>query len=43
MEGHVRYDGQPIANLFISMLGSVGLDVNRFGDDGTGPLAHLEK
>jgi hypothetical protein len=34
---------QPIANLFISMLGSVGVDVSRFGDDGTGPLPQLKE
>ncbi|MFY0527786.1 DUF1552 domain-containing protein [Archangium gephyra] len=40
---HVRYGGLPIANLFISMLGSVGVDVSRFGDDGTGPLPQLKE
>ncbi len=40
---HVKYSGNPtVANLFISMLGSVGLDVPTFGDDGTGPLPQLE-
>ncbi|MCY1082730.1 DUF1552 domain-containing protein [Archangium lansingense] len=40
---HVRYGGRPIANLFISMLGAVGVDVDRFGDDGTGPLSQLKE
>lgn len=40
---HVRYGGVPIANLFISMLQTVGLDVDRFGDDGTKPLSHLKE
>nr|AYM54100.1 TAT pathway signal sequence domain-containing protein [Byssovorax cruenta] len=45
---HVAYkDGSktgnstPIANLFISMLQGVGVDINTFGDDGTGPLPDL--
>lgn len=40
---HVRYSGKPIANLFTSMLHSVGVEVDRFGDDGTGPLSHLKE
>ncbi|WP_375773406.1 DUF1552 domain-containing protein [Archangium gephyra] len=40
---HVRYTGEPIANLFISMLDSVGVGVSRFGDDGTGPLPLLKE
>lgn len=40
---HVRYDGQPIANLFISMLQSVGVGMEHFGDDGSGPLSHLKE
>jgi hypothetical protein len=39
---HVRYSGQPVANLFISMLQSVGVDTSRLGDDGTGPLPNLK-
>ena len=35
---HVRYDNQPIANLFIDMLQRLGVDITTFGDDGTGPL-----
>lgn len=31
----------PIANLFISMLDAVGVEVNSFGMDGTGPLSQL--
>ncbi len=40
---HLRYGGKPIANLFISMLQSVGVDVDSLGDDGTGPLANLKE
>jgi hypothetical protein len=40
---HVRYDGQPIANLFISLLQSVGVGLEHFGDDGSRPLPHLEE
>jgi hypothetical protein len=35
---HVRFDDQPIANLFIDMLQRLGVDIATFGDDGTGPL-----
>lgn len=36
---HVVYDSErPVANLFISMLESVGVHVDAFGDDGTEPL-----
>ena len=39
---HVVYtQEEPIADLFTSMLGSVGVDVPSFGDDGRGPLAGL--
>lgn len=39
---HVRYSGKPpIANLFISMLDAVGVQVTAFGQDGTGKLANL--
>jgi len=39
---HVRYAGSPpIANLFISMLDAVGVQVNSFGQDGTGKLTNL--
>ena len=40
---HVRYHGEPLANLYISLLRSVGVDVSRFGDDGTRPLSHLKE
>ncbi|WP_257451435.1 DUF1552 domain-containing protein [Archangium lipolyticum] len=40
---HVRYGGKPVANLFISMLQSVGVNVSSFGDDGSGPLSHLKE
>lgn len=38
---HVVYDGEPIADLFISVLESLGVSVPGFGDNGTGPLANL--
>ncbi|QRN98201.1 DUF1552 domain-containing protein [Archangium violaceum] len=40
---HVRYGGKPVANLFISMLQSVGVNVNGFGDDGSAPLPNLKQ
>lgn len=39
---HIRYDGNPpTANLFISIFQALGIDIDRFGDDGTGPLPGL--
>ena len=39
---HIRYDNAPpVANLFISMLQTVGVKTATFGQDGTGPLAQL--
>jgi hypothetical protein len=39
---HIRYDQeQPIANLFISMVRTQGIELNSFGDNGTGPLANF--
>jgi hypothetical protein len=38
---HVVYNGEPIANLFISMLNAACINVSTFGMDGTGPLAGL--
>lgn len=35
---HARWQDQPVANLYTSMLRSVGVDIDRFGDNGTGPL-----
>lgn len=36
---HLAYpEGPPLANLFITMLGAVGVPVATFGDEGTGPL-----
>lgn len=36
---HVRYEAeQPIANLYLEMLRSVGSELTEFGDDGTAPL-----
>jgi hypothetical protein len=39
---HVRYGGEPLANLFISLMQAMGVGVSTFGDDGTGPLPHLK-
>jgi hypothetical protein len=39
---HVRYSGEPMANLFISMMQGMGVNVSSFGDDGTGPLQGLK-
>lgn len=36
--GHIRREAQPVANLFITLLGAVGVEVASFGDDGTAPL-----
>jgi hypothetical protein len=38
---HLRYDRQPLANLYVSLLQALGVEVNRFGADGTGPLQGL--
>jgi hypothetical protein len=39
---HIHFDNEPpLANLYISLLDSVGIQVNSFGDDGTGPLSGL--
>lgn len=39
---HLAYHGDPpLANLFIAMLGAVGVKVDKFGDDGTAPLPGL--
>ncbi|CAM3826844.1 DUF1552 domain-containing protein [Corallococcus sp. ZKHCc1 1396] len=38
---HVRYGGQPLANLYVSLLNMFGVPASTFGDDGTGPLTGL--
>jgi hypothetical protein len=39
---HLRYrQKEPIADLMISLMGYMGVQRQRFGDDGTGPLAGL--
>ena len=39
---HIRYGGsEPIADLFIAMLASFGVEIDNFGLDGTGPLTDL--
>ena len=35
---HLRFDGEPMANLYIDLLQKLGVGVNAFGDDGDGPL-----
>lgn len=37
--GHIRRDGEPLANLFITLLAAAGVAVESFGDDSTGPLS----
>lgn len=39
---HVRYSGEPVANLFISLMQAMGVEASTFGDDGTRPLPHLQ-
>lgn len=39
---HLKYSGEPVANLFTSMLQSVGVPVTKFGQDGTGALGQLK-
>lgn len=39
---HLRYEGLPMANLFVSILNAVGMPTTRFGDDSTGPLTGLD-
>jgi hypothetical protein len=39
---HVVYSGGKFADLFISMLASVGVSLTGFGAEGTGPLANLK-
>ncbi|UQA56076.1 DUF1552 domain-containing protein [Polyangium aurulentum] len=39
---HVTYaDKPPMANLFISILNAMGVDISTFGDNGTGPISNL--
>ena len=39
---HLRFEPErPIADLFITMLGAVGVDVESFGGDGTAPIDEL--
>jgi hypothetical protein len=38
---HVRYDGESLSNLYIAMLQGLGVDIDQFGDDGTGPITGL--
>ncbi len=37
--GHIVRPGESMANLFIALLGAVGVQVATFGDDGTAPLS----
>ncbi|MBL4688886.1 MAG: DUF1552 domain-containing protein [Nannocystaceae bacterium] len=36
---HLDFGGQPMANLFLTMLQGLDVDINSFGDNSTGPLA----
>ena len=38
---HVQYDGDPIANLYVSFMNMMGVEGSSFGADGTGPLHSL--
>lgn len=38
---HVKYDGAKLSNLYIAMLQGLGVDIDTFGDDGTGPIGNL--
>lgn len=39
---HLRFsNNEPIADLFVSIIRSCGVDVSDFGDDGTGPLSAI--
>jgi hypothetical protein len=38
---HVRYNGEPMANLFISLMQGMGVNLATFGENGTGPLQGL--
>ena len=39
---HLRYPGQPLSNLYLTLLQAVGAPQPRFGDDSTGPLMGLD-
>lgn len=36
--GHIRRENRPMADLFLTLLGTVGVTASSFGDDSTGPL-----
>jgi hypothetical protein len=38
---HLRRDGVPVADLYLSLLGAAGVPATTFGQDGTAPLAGL--
>jgi hypothetical protein len=38
---HIQYDGDPIANLYVSFMNMMGVEGSTFGADGTGPLGQL--
>jgi hypothetical protein len=38
---HRRYNGEPLADLFIAVMRALGVDQPTFGDDGTRPLAQI--
>jgi hypothetical protein len=38
---HVPFQGAPLANLFLTLMQGLGMDVDTYGDEGTGPLDGL--
>lgn len=38
---HVPFQGAPLANLFLTLMQGLGMDVGTYGDEGTGPLDGL--
>ncbi len=38
---HVQYNGEPLADLFMALLQGLGVNVDSYGDEGTGPLGGL--
>ena len=37
----IQFQGGKMSDLFIALLGAVGVSVTKFGDDGTAPLAGI--
>jgi hypothetical protein len=38
---HVRYESEPLANVFMGLLDRLGVDVTSYGDAGTAPSPNL--